>query len=175
VSAGAARGFDPAELIQVRILQLPVAMHAEAQEHSEALRREFRLIADQARHHPDQSVPHRFVELMEALGAQYGGLNPESEDALDQAITAGAPSVDLTMRLPPAAAQACRDLGAILDDADAYCREGRLLLTLATPAPLVGYRRWYLDEFVRQLGGEPPRPWPEVAARYLREAGDSDT
>jgi hypothetical protein len=169
MSAGAATGFDPAELVPVHILQLPVAMHAEAQEHAEALRREFRLIADQARHHPDESVPHRFVELMEALSTQYGGLNPESEDALDEAMTAGAQSVDLTMRLPRAAAQACRDLAAILDDADAYCREGRLLLTLATPEPLVGYRHWYLDEFVRQLGGEPPRPWPEVAAQYLRD------
>lgn len=170
MSAAAAVGFDSAELIPVHILQLPVAMHAEAQEHGEALRREFRLIADQVRHHPGGSVPHRFVELMEALGVQYGGLNPESEDTLDEAIRVGAPSVDLTLRLPRAAAQACRDLAAILDDADAYCREGRLLLTLATPEPLVGYRRWYLDEFVRQLGGEPPRPWPEVAAEYLRDA-----
>ena len=170
MSTGPATGFDPAELLPVHILQLPVAMHAQAQEHGEALRREFRLIADQVRHHPGGSVPHRFLELVEALGMQYGGLNPESEDALDEAIRVGAACVDLTLWLPRAAGPACRDLAVILDDADAYCREGRLLLTLATPEPLVGYRRWYLDEFVRQLGGEPPRPWPEVATRYLRDA-----
>ena len=46
----------------------------------------------------------------------------------------------------------------MLDEADVFCREGELL-TLATPADEVAFRRWFLNEFVRQLRGEPPRRW----------------
>ena len=42
---------------------------------------------------------------------------------------------------------------------------GELLLTLATPAKLVTYRRWFLDQFVSQAAGGPPVWWVEFAAR----------
>jgi hypothetical protein len=47
----------------------------------------------------------------------------------------------------------------MLDDADEYCREGRHLLTLATPPDLLAYRRWYLQQFVDQARGRPATPW----------------
>jgi hypothetical protein len=62
-------------------------------------------------------------------------------------------------RVPLAAGEACVELNAMLDEADEFCREGDLL-TLATPADQVAFRRWFLGEFVEQLGGGAPTPWP---------------
>ena len=51
----------------------------------------------------------------------------------------------------------------MLDEADRYCRQGRHLLTLATPDDLLAYRRWYLREIAEQLAGAAPVPWPVYA------------
>jgi hypothetical protein len=52
----------------------------------------------------------------------------------------------------------------MLDEVDEFCRQGKHLLTLATPPELVAYRRWYLGEFIAQLAGRPATPWPDYAA-----------
>jgi hypothetical protein len=52
----------------------------------------------------------------------------------------------------------------MLDEADEFCRQGKHLLTLATPPDLRRYRQWFLGEFVAQIGGRPPTPWPLFAA-----------
>jgi hypothetical protein len=49
----------------------------------------------------------------------------------------------------------------MLDEADEYCRRGEHLLTLETPPELVRFRRWYLQEFVNQIAGAAPEPWPD--------------
>jgi len=51
----------------------------------------------------------------------------------------------------------------MLDEADDYCRRGDHLLTLATPAEELRFRRWFVGEFVEQLGGAAPTPWPAYA------------
>ena len=167
----------PVDLVTVRVFGLPLPIHARAQEHADALRREFQLIAEQMHGEhaqeggtdPSTSVPPRLLKLIETLGQQYSGFTLEQEDRIDAGIAAGEPSVDLEFQVPASAAQAALALGEMLDEADAYCREGRHLLTLATPPDLVAYRRWYLDEFIRQIAGEAPRPWP--ALRSLNPPG----
>jgi hypothetical protein len=147
-------------LVTVRLLGLPLTVHARAQEHGEEPQREFVLIAGQLQHAEDgSSLPRRLLDLIEALQGRYSGFTADQEDALEAAMAAGEAAMDLTFRVPPDAAEAAVALGAMLDEADEYCREGKHLLTLATPPDLVAYRRWYLDEFVRQIAGEPPRPW----------------
>ena len=51
----------------------------------------------------------------------------------------------------------------MLDEADEYCRRGDHLLTLATPPEELRFRRWFISEFVDQVNGAPPTPWPDVA------------
>jgi len=155
---------DVAEgLVTVRILGLPVALHARATEHGEELRREFVLIAEQLRHTGDHSsLPRRLLDLITVLEHRFGGFTIEQEDELDKAVAQARRSIDLTFHVPPDAAEAAVTLGAMMDEVDDYCREGRHLLTLATPADLVAYRRWYLKEFVDQIGGRPPTPWREA-------------
>ena len=50
-------------------------------------------------------------------------------------------------------------LGAIFDEADDYCRAGEHLLSLATPPEALAFRKWFINEFVAQIGGSAPVPW----------------
>jgi hypothetical protein len=154
---------DPDELIPIRLLRLPVAIWAQAQEHVDDLLREFTLIAQQLHERGDrQAVPVRLVTLVERLTEEYGGLNAEAEQALAAAAAAGENEVpEFTIQAPRRAAEPSRHLGAMLDEADEYCRGGTYLLTLATPSEARRFRAWYLNEVIRQLDGEQPVPWPD--------------
>lgn len=69
-------------------------------------------------------------------------------------------TLEVTYHVTPSAAQACRDLLAGLDEADAFCSAGQRLITLASPPDQIAFRHWYLGEFIAQLAGGAPTPWP---------------
>ena len=60
---------------------------------------------------------------------------------------------------------------AILDEADAYCREGRLLRPWPRRPRPGRLPTWFLDEFVAQAAGRPPTAW---ADRVRRRAASPD-
>jgi hypothetical protein len=161
------------DVVTVQILGLPVPLHARAAEHGEELQREFVLIAEQLRHAEDgPSLPRRLLDLIAVLESRYSGFTAQQEEILDRAVARGERTVDLTFRVPADAAEAVVTLGAMLDEADEFCREGRHLLTLATPPDLVAYRRWYLRQFVDQIAGRPATPWPASVEALGRDAGE---
>lgn len=146
------------DLVTVRIRSFPLQVHARAQQQSAEMRREMQLVLGQEQLQPG-SVPSRLLELSHALSERYSGFTEEQERQIEDGIAAGQERLDeLVFRVPVHVRQAVDQLSAILDEADAWCREGRLL-ALATPPDLVEYRTWYLQEFARQADGEPPRPW----------------
>lgn len=147
-------------LVTIVIRDLPIKLHERAQAHSDELTREFRLLAEQVKEEGPGQVPHRLTELVDTLNARYGMMTEAQQDALDEAIASGQSAIDVEYELPRHAAEAAAQLGVVLDEADAFCREGEHLLTLATPDDCLAYRRWFLDEFVRQTAGLPPTPWP---------------
>lgn len=149
------------ELVEVRLLGLPLPVWQRAQEHVDGLLREFTLMVqdDGAR----AAIPRRLLGLMDELTAGYGEFSEEQRRQMEAAAERGEPEIDLTYQVPPAAAGAAQQLGDMLDEADDYCRQGDHLLTLATPAEAVRFRRWFLGEFVDQVGGRPPTPWPDYA------------
>ena len=159
-SPAPARPDPGGPLVTVRILGLPVKLHARATEHGEELQREFALIA-QGREDSDdrRKMPQRLLALIATLQGDYSAFTAEQEDLLDDAIRSGRSTLDLTFRVPASVSEAALALEELLDEADDYCREGKHLLTLATPPDLVAYRRWYLHEFVDQIAGAEPRPW----------------
>jgi hypothetical protein len=73
----------------------------------------------------------------------------------------GESEIDLEYRLPAQIGPAVARIDVLLDEADAYCREGEQLLSLAPSRESVAYRKWFLGEFVRQVAGEPAVPWPD--------------
>ena len=150
------------DLVAVAVLRVPVPLWAQSREHVDELLREFTLMAAQLRERQDHhQVPVRLTELIETLTAEYGGLSAVQEARLAQAAAAGEPEIDLTYYVPPRAIDAVIALGDLLDEADAYCREGDHLLTLATPADLVRFRHWFLDDFRHQLACDAPTLFSE--------------
>jgi hypothetical protein len=152
---------DLGPIVEVRLLQLPVQVWSQTQQHTDELLREFVLLAEQLRHEPAavQSVPLRLTQLVEELSGSYGSFSEEQEARLFEAAAAGETAIDLTYQVPAAAGAAARHLGDMLNEADEYCRSGDLL-TLETPTDLVRFREWFLEEFRRQTAGEQPTPWP---------------
>lgn len=151
-------------LVRIELLGVPVPLWTRSQEHSDELMREFALIvADRARAHDDHEVPHRLTALIDELTTQYAGFGENNEQLLRDAAEAGTDSVDLIYEMPAEVAPAAGHLSQLLDEADDYCRRGQHLLTLATPPQQVAFRRWFLEEFVRQVSGESPLPWPDYA------------
>jgi hypothetical protein len=144
-------------LISVHILGLPLAVYQRASEHSDELVREFALIREDDSDH----VPARLLRLIDELNARFGAFTEGPSTTLQDALARGDEAIDLIYQVPPEAAEAATRLGALLDEADDFCRSGDLL-TLATVPEGLAFRRWFLEEFASQIAGRPPRPWPGV-------------
>jgi hypothetical protein len=152
------------QLVEVRILSLPVSILQRAREHGDGMMREFALIQlSEADHH---GVPSRLLELADQLKDRFSGFTAGTDAELASAEASAAAEVDLLYEVPPDISDACTLLGSLLDEADDYCRAGRHLLTLVTPPEALAFRRWFLDEFVRQVAGGEPVPWPAWRAAH---------
>lgn len=156
------------QLHTVRLLRLPVQVWAASQEHHDDLLREFALMtvgwADGDVDAAD--VPLRLLRLVERLTASFGGSSDEQRKALFAAAARGEQELpEVAYALPAAAGPATAELERLLDEADAYCSAGEHLLTLATPAQLRLFRRWYLRQVRDQLEGAAPEAWPDFVAR----------
>lgn len=144
-------------LVEVHLLQMPVRVWARAQEASEALQREFALVAADP-----EEVPRRLLDLMDALQQRYGDVTSTQEEQLLAAAEAGVAVLpDLVYTVPVEAGEAAQTLGRMLDEADEHCRRGEHLLTLAADEELVRFRWWFLDSMTDQCAGRPPVAWPD--------------
>lgn len=142
----------------MRLVAMPLPLYRRASEHLDELRREFALMEAIG---PDiVSVPARLQQLVDALGERFGAFTAQPTAAMREAMARGEDRIDLNYRVPAQAKEASLELGALLDEADAFCRAGEHVLTLATPADCLAFRRWYLGEFVGQIDGAEPTPWP---------------
>ena len=151
------------ELVSVHILGMPLDVMQRSAEHSDELLREFALIREEGSDH----VPARLLALIEELRSRFGSFSEGPRQAMQEAIERGETTIDLHYQVPPALAGAARQLGALLDEADEFCRAGDLL-TLATQPEGVAFRHWYLEEFGRQIDGQPPRAW---STEVMKDAG----
>lgn len=150
-------------MVEVRLLQLPLDVWQRTQEHIDGLLREFALIVqdEEAR----AATPGRLLALIEEVSAGYGQFSAEQRLQMEAALQRGEREIDLRYEVPPAAAGAAQQLGDMLDAADEYCRTGNHLLTLATPPAELRFRKWFISEFVDQIAGQRPTPWPDYNAR----------
>ncbi|MBV9486987.1 MAG: hypothetical protein JO246_13120 [Frankiaceae bacterium] len=156
---------DLGPIVEVQIRRLPVAIWAQAQQHSDELLREFTLLGH-SMHRGDPAnapLPLRLVQLVDDLTADFAGFSGEQEARLFEAAAAGEAEIDLTYRLPAAVGPAARHLGDLLNEADDYCKAGQHLLTLTSPPETIRFREWFLGEFLRQTAGGAPVAWPDYA------------
>jgi hypothetical protein len=153
----------PEDLVEVRVLGMPLAVYRTASAHHDELFREFALVLARPAT-AGHEVPAQLLGLIERLSERFSGFTATPEATLQAAIERGDEMIDLTYEVPAAVADGARELTELLSRADDYCRHGDLL-TVAPSAEAVRFRDWYLSEFVNQVNGEAPVPWSEYQGR----------
>ncbi len=138
---------------------VPVGTFLAFWRHYLELRREVRLLA--LAHKSSYPVAKGLSELFSALETPLrDGLDSE---VITHAIDHGVAVTDLTVWMPRVAAARLEELGELLDLADAFCRNERLL-SLARSDEQRAFQTWFLGEIVRQSNGSAPTPWRGAAA-----------
>ena len=165
---GAISGVDHSRLqttptrdrVRVTILDVPLALYVGFQQHFRELRREVRLLA--LAHQSDYPLAKSLSDLFGSLDRQLReGIGVEQIDA---ATSQGLESTDLVVHTPRAAASTLMRFVELLDLADEFCREERLL-SLARSSEQRRFQAWFLGEFVRQANGEAALSWLETNGR----------
>lgn len=143
------------DLLDIVIRGVPVTLYAGFQAHFRELRREVRLLA--LAHAADYPLADDLSDLFTALETELHagvGLTEFLEAPSDSGSVA-----DLTVRMPRSAAPTLQRFLSLLDLADEFCREERLLALARTEEQRV-FQSWFLGEYVRQAAGRSPLPWP---------------
>jgi hypothetical protein len=145
---------DPADMLEIRLLGMPVELFAHLRRHFNELGRELRLLA--------LSEPERYplaVEFSETfLQVEYERRQAAGVEALDEAIQDGGATVDLTYRAPRTTPATMQRIGELLRQVYDQL-SGSVLLSVPPPEDLIALERWYLGEFSRQAAGEQPERW----------------
>jgi hypothetical protein len=131
--------------------------------HGAELRRELRLLAlaHQDTYPVASDLSSFFSSLARDFRGQLGG------EALLRALETGQAHLDLEVKAPTDAEERFSRLLELLDLADAFCRNERLLTLARTPEQVV-FQDWLFGEMGRQASGAEPLPWRDdhsLAAR----------
>lgn len=146
------------DLVDVDLLHVPVRAHLSFQRHYRELRRELRLLS--LAHEAD--YPHA-KNLSDLFGSLEGRLRRDlATDQVETARRRSAEHVDLSVRLSSARVVRVRQLSELLDLADDFCREQRLLV-LGRTSEQVRFQQWLLGQYVDQAAGLPAQPWVDAS------------
>jgi hypothetical protein len=147
----------------VWLLRYPVELGSSVEEHVHEWMREFTLIRlGQLSGTSKHDVPARLQAMVEQLTRQYATELAEPHRLRAAAAARGETHVDLPYPVRPETEQVVVTWQRMLDDVDEFCRTEDLLTLQRSPAQKA-LNDWVLQEFLRQLRGEPPRPWSPVA------------
>ena len=146
----------PADPVTVRVDGVPVELHQAFQRHFSELRREVRLLA--LAHESDYPIAKDLSDLFAEIDRELRhGLGA---DAVARAEHDGAGTADIEVVVSRSSADTTERFIELLDMADAFCRQQRLL-SLARSDEERRFQQWYLGEFVRQARGEDPLAWAQ--------------
>ncbi len=163
-------GEPEVDVVDFSIRGIPVRDFIASTRHYRELRREIRLLA--LAHQDDYPLAKNLSDLFSAMDqparAQVGA------QQIEAAYAAGEETTDLELTLPRRVVERVDLFIEMLDLADEFCRAERLLSVARTPDERA-FQNWFLREFVRQAGGEEPRPWsaasgPRTARPVTRDA-----
>lgn len=151
--------------MHIDIVGVPLRSFVQFQRHYRELRREVRLLA--LAHESDYPLAKDLSDLFGSLERDLReGIGAEQ---IEQALASGAAAADLHVAMPRETAATIGRFIELLDLADAFCREERLLSLARTPGQQ-RFQRWFLSEFVRQERGEAPLPWKNATATRPRSS-----
>ncbi|MCD4524119.1 ATP-binding protein [Nocardioides sp. cx-173] len=145
---------DSPDMIEFEIRDVPLKAYVAFHRHYRELRREVRLLA--LAHEAD-------YPLAKSLSDLFGSLEQPLHDGMgagqiEAALEAGSTTTDVHVIMERSSAKLIGRFMELLDLADAFCREERLL-SLARTEEQQQFQEWFLGEFVRQANGEEPLPW----------------
>jgi anti-sigma regulatory factor (Ser/Thr protein kinase) len=157
--------FSMGDAIVVHLLHVPAQALQSTLAHGAELRRELRLLAlaHQDTYPVATDLSTFFTTLAHDFRSQFGG------EQLLMALQLGVSHLDLEIKAPVDAEERFGRLQELLDLADAFCRNERLL-TLARSDEQVTFEGWLFGEFVRQGRGEAPSPWADRGKYHLSRA-----
>ncbi len=147
------------DLVEVRILGMPVAGYQRACQYDEELLRELMLAASRPPG-PGCLPPAGLTALVDELGQGFPQYTDAPQADVEAARARGAETVDLALLV---GAEVGARVASFLDSlacAEDLCRQGDLL-TLAAPPDVVELREWYLGQIVDQIEGRAPTAWAE--------------
>jgi hypothetical protein len=155
--------------VRVEVRGVPLRLFIDFQRHYRELRREVRLLA--LAHESEYPLARDLAEL-------FGTLERDLRDGLgarqiDDALQSGSPTADLALSMPRESASMVGRFIELLDLADDFCRQQRLLSLARTPDQ-ARFQRWFLGELVRQQAGEPPVAWQDAPVRTAAGSEDGD-
>lgn len=146
--------------MEIRILDLPIEVYLDAEQHNDAVLRELELIVQSSANPGTAEVPRRLLELASAVRAAFAHATTGIRFQVEAAIARGDVTVDIRTSVPRVGWEALLSLADQLDELDTFCEEGELL-TLASPPRLRWFRTWYAAEVARQMRGGAPSAWRE--------------
>jgi anti-sigma regulatory factor (Ser/Thr protein kinase) len=142
--------------VEIRLLNLDVPLYSSLARQYRELRRELRLLS--LSHQSDYPLAGDLTAMFANFERQF----PDSfQKQIDAAEAYGRRRADLAFTMVPEAGPIFLTMTEMFDVADAFCRAERLL-SLARTATQRDIHNWMLGELVRQLAGEPARPWPDT-------------
>ena len=157
--------FIDGEEVAVHLLDVPTDLLQGTLAHGAELRRELRLLAlaHQDTYPVASDLSAFFSSLSRDFRGQLGG------EALLHALQTGQSHLDLEVKAPLDAEERFARLLELLELADAFCHNERLL-TLARTPEQVDFQRWLFGEIVRQAAGAEPLPWRDEDPPALSRA-----
>ena len=164
------------DLLTVHVLRLPLAVSTRSTQHFEELMREFALITldterDRESTDSKRPVPERLLDVVAELTNEFAVFTAAVTAQREEAAARGDAEIDLTYHMPQSTIEAVRQLAALLEEVDDFCRSGKHLITLATPPESLAFRGWYLNEFLAQMErNEAPVAWPDYVAEHHSDA-----
>jgi hypothetical protein len=145
-----------AEPLVVRNIQLRgvnVADFQHTSQYHDELIRELHLIQ------AGDSAEGRLAEVTRTLLAEFTSFSPGIRAAIDDAAERGETVIDIDVRVPVHLRAWLEHFRDHFREIDLYCQAG-FLLSLGSPAVAVACREWFLGQFIEQLDGQSPTPYP---------------
>jgi hypothetical protein len=148
--------------VEVTLRGLPLGELRTNRIHLRELRRELRLLA--LGHEATYPLAASLSTFFTDLDATFW--RGQRDEKLASALLDGEDDVDLTITVPRRSGVDFQRFLDLLELADAFCRQERLLTLQRTPEQ-VAFQSWMFGEFVRQTRGAIPRRWcpPGAAER----------
>lgn len=152
-------------MMEIELHGVPLRHFFGFQMHYRELRREVRLLA---------LANESAYPLAKTLSDHFGALDRQLSEGIgayqiDAALRSRVNTTDLRVAIAADGATTVGRFLDLLDLADAFCREERLL-SLARSSEQRDFQRWFLGEFVRQQNGEPPLAWHDAHVNSHRSS-----